>query len=568
MISFLKIENLAIIDSLSLELGPGLNVLTGETGAGKSIIADALGLILGGRASAELVRTGCQRLSVEALFEGPWRGRPAGMPSAMGIDAGDEGLIVRREVTSAGRSRAFVNGTLVTLPQLREIAMLLAELHGQHEHQSLLRAEGQREALDRFAEASAEAEAVSNAATRLRALIAERDTLRESERSDARRADNLRSEIVEIEAISPEPGEEEELQRVEGLLRNAEEVSLLASEICQILNEDDASVLTALGPVRDRLERLAGIDDRCGAALKALDEAVVGIEDALHAIEPYRERDDDDPGRLEETAARLAALQKLRRKYGPGLEEVVAYLAGAKADLEEIGSATERLEAIDTEVAAAARGYAQAAGRLSARRRAGAKALSARIGKELKALAMDGCRVEVVFEEHSDPESPARLAGKGIAVRSSGMESIEFLVAPNAGEDLRPLSKIASGGELSRLMLALHTVSQEKSDRRALVFDEVDSGVGGTVAESVGKRLKALAAGPQVICVTHLPQIAALADVHVRVSKSESGGRTVTSAARLEGKERVDELARMLGAPQAPTARRHAAALISGARES
>ncbi len=567
MLSFLRIENLAIIDSLSVDFGPGLNVLTGETGAGKSIIADAVGLLLGARGGAELVRTGCPRLAVEGLFEIADRPDLGRKLEAWGIDPGEEGLIIKREITSTGRSRAFVNGTLVPLAQLRETGEALADLHGQHQHQSLLRSDGQREALDRYAGAGEAAGKVADAAARLRALMAERDSLNEKGRELARREEILRSEIADIEGVAPAAEEHEELRREEALLRNAEEVQLLAAETCEILNEDDASVLSRLGTAAGRLARLAEIDDRCSAALRALEEAKLDVQEALREVEPYREPADFEPRRLEEVAARLAALERLRRRYGPALEDVLRYLEESRRELESLGSLSERLSRIDGEIVEAAGGYSETAAALSRLRREGAGSLKSRMRKELKAVAMEGCLFEVAFEEHLDPGSPARVGGRPIAVRPTGAESVEFLISPNPGEDLRALAKIASGGELSRLMLALRAASEERSDQRTLIFDEVDAGIGGGVAEAVGKRLKDLSRRQQVLCVTHLPQIAALADRHLRVAKEASGGRTRATAVALEGAGRVEELARMIGSPGAPTAKKHAAALISGRKE-
>jgi DNA repair protein RecN (Recombination protein N) len=569
MLSFLKIENLAVVDALSAEFGEGLNVLTGETGAGKSIIVDAVGLLLGERGGADLVRTGCERLVVEGIFE-PEPTAPRGALretlGAMGIEPGPEGIVLRREITSAGRSRAFVNGRLATLQQLKEIGEHLADLHGQHQHQSLLRPDGQREALDRFGGHAEIAEEVARASADLRALLSERAALRGTERERARREDALASEIREIEAAAPKPGEEEDLRREEALLRHAEEIRALAEEACAVLNEEDDSVLARLGTVRERIARLAAIDGRAGGALRTVEEARIALKEALREVEPYREAGDMEPGRLDAVAARLAALDRLKRKYGATAEDVLDYLARARRDLEALGGAAGRLSALDGEVEAASAAYAAAAGRLSRKRREAARALEAALRKELRALAMDGCRFGVELRPREDPAGEAVVEGRRVEPSRDGCESVAFLIAPNPGEDPRPLARIASGGELSRLMLAIRAASEARTDARALVFDEVDAGIGGEVVEAVAERLKALAARQQVLCVTHLPRIAAAADRHLRVEKSASGGRTRATVALLERDARVEELARMLGSAGAPTARRHAAALI-GARK-
>jgi DNA repair protein RecN (Recombination protein N) len=562
MLSFLRIENLAIIESLSVEFGPGLNVLTGETGAGKSIIVDAVGLLLGERGSADQIRTGAGKLAVEAVFEIDGRKRLLDRLEEMGLDAGPEGLVLRRDVNISGRSRAFVNGSLVTLQQLREIGEVLADLHGQHQHQSLLRAEAQREALDRFGGHGPLLEGVAAACGALEALRAERERLRAMERDRARREEDLRSTIEEIASVGPRAGEEIDLRREEGLLRNAEEVRALAEEILLLLNDDDAAVLPRMGTIRERLSRLAAIDDRSAEALRAVEEARLSLKEALRAVEPYREPADFEPGRLEAVATRLASLERIKRKHGPTIEEVLERGTLARAELEEMGGAAGRLSSLDAEIAAAARGYAGLASELSRKRVEAARAMERALAKELKALAMEGCRFAVAFETREEAASEVMIGGKRVAYGPAGVESVEILISPNPGEELRPLARVISGGELSRMMLALRTVSESRADARTLIFDEVDAGVGGTAADSVAIRLQGLSRGQQILCVTHLPQIAALADTHLSVGKSAEKGRTRVLVASLAGEERVEELARMIGSPEAPTARKHAAALI------
>jgi DNA repair protein RecN (Recombination protein N) len=564
MLSFLKIENLAIVPSLSVEFAAGFNVLTGETGAGKSIIVDAVGLLLGERGSAGLIRTGADHLTVEGLFETKSRKGLCERLEEIEVDVGEEGIILRRELADSGRSRAFINGRLVPLQHLKQVGDLLADLHGQNPHQSLLRPEGQREALDRFASAGNLAAKVESAAKRLRELLGERETLRSTQQEHARLADALRAEVAEIEAAAPSSEEEADLRREEMLLRHAEEIRSLAAMACDLLNENDDSALSRLGAIRGALEKLAAIDARCLDALRAVEESVVSLNEALRTVEPYREQGEYDPARLDHVASRLAAIDRLKKKYGSSIDEILVYLGRARADLRALESSVDRLEAIDEEVAAAARTYAAAADNLSRKRREGARELERALQEELKALALHGCRFKVAFEPHEDPDSEVTVRGRRMACRRHGIESVEFLISPNPGEDLRPLSQIASGGELSRLMLALRTASESRTDARALIFDEVDSGIGGAVAEAVALRLKGLARRQQVLCVTHLPQVAAVADRHYRVEKETVKGRTRTAVSLLQRSERVEELARMLGSPRAPTARKHAAALISG----
>src|SRR5882724_8612430 len=358
MLSFLRIENLAIIDSLSVDLGPGLNILTGETGAGKSILVDAVGLVLGGRGSADQIRAGEERLGVEAVFEIDGRDRLLERLEAMGIDAGPEALVLKRDVFAAGRSRAFVNGSPVTLTQLKEIGDLLADLHGQHQHQSLLRADAQRDALDRFGGHAPLLAEVDAACRALGALSAERDRLRGLERDRLRREEDLRLTVSEIAAVSPKPGEDTELRCEEALLRNAVEIRRLAEETAALLNEDDASALARLGEARERLSRLSAIDPRAVEGLRLVDEAVVAIREAVREVAPYLAAEDAGAGRLEGLASRVAAIEKIARRYGPTVEEALDRLASARRELAELGGAADRLASIDREIDAGSGAYA------------------------------------------------------------------------------------------------------------------------------------------------------------------------------------------------------------------
>jgi len=562
MLSFLKISNLAILDDVSIELGAGLNVLTGETGAGKSIIVDAIGLLLGERGGSDLIRTGCEKLVVEGQFDLSARDDLEEVFTAAGLQDSDNAeLVVRRELfmnekgDKGGRSRAFLNGHLVTLATLRTLGEFLADLHGQHQHQSLLRTEGQRDALDRFAGTLAVRENISAIHARLKALGAEQHELEGRERERARLEDILKAQVAEIDAIGPKEDEDEALMREENLLRHASEVARLAGQSFALVSEDDDSVLSRLGTVEECAHRLSAIDPRASEVLAAIREARVAASEAARMLSAYagRERNDEfDPSRLEQVAGRLAELDRLRRKYGASLRDVARFRGEALQQLEAIGGASARLEAIASERRTAHAAYMRLGAELSERRGRAAARLEKAVEKELKALAMEGTRVEIAVDQ---PE--------GAEPGPSGLDTIEFLIAPNRGEELRPLARIASGGELSRLMLAVRNAAQDGgADRRTLVFDEVDSGIGGRVGEAVGQRLAALGSGQQVLCVTHLPQIASFAQRHFRVSKKTAGQRTQAVVTRLDEEGRIDELARMLGGSPAETARRHAAALL------
>ena len=557
MLSFLKISNLAIVDEVTLEPGSGLNVLTGETGAGKSIIVDAIALLLGERGSIDLIRTGADRLAVEGLFDLSGR---SDVPAILHL-AGDERedspeLVVRRELTVTGgtlKSRAFLNGRLVTLSTLRRAGEMLGDLHGQHQHQSLLRLDEQRDALDRVAGTWALREETGELFGALKNLETEREELAGRERERARQEEILNRQIEEIAATEPKPGEEEELRREESLLRHATEIALIADETNRLLGEDDDSALSRLAGSSERLARLAAIDPDAERTHALVEEARVAVEEACGSLSRYLGADESegvDPARLEQVAARLAELQRLQRKYGPTVEAVLSFHESAVAELESLSGAEERLDELEKEIEELRSRYIERARALSKKRRTAATSFARRVEKELSSLAMGGTRVEIRVDAREGEAGPC------------GFDAIEFHIAPNAGEEPRPLTRIASGGELSRLMLAVRNAAGSSNDRRTLIFDEVDSGVGGRTAEAVGQRLAQLAHNQQVFCVTHLPQIAAFAGHHYQVSKKTLQGRTTVRLLPLDQAGRIDELARMIGGGRSDTARRHAAAMV------
>lgn len=553
MLSYLKITNLAIVEDVSIEPGPGLNVLTGETGAGKSIMVDAIGLLLGERGSVDLIRTGCDRLVVEAQFDLAGRGDAQEILRLAGLEA-DEGadLIVRRELLSTGRGRALVNDRIVTLASLKTLGEALADLHGQHQHQSLLRVDGQRDALDRFAGALVVRLEVAASFAALRALELEHAELAGRERERAEQEQLLRMQIAEIAAAAPRLGEEEALLREESLLRHAEEVTRLAARGFALISDDDDAVIARLGAAEECVSRLAAIDPQAEESLRAIREARATSSEAARGMSRYLDREEFDPVRLEQVAARLAELGRLRRKYGVTLQDVVEYHARATADLEALGGAASRLEDLVADIATYRGRYMRLAERLTATRKQAARRLEKGVEAELKALEMAGTRVEIAVH-----------GGPGADPSPHGLDEIDFTIAPNQGEELRPLSRVASGGELSRLMLAVRNAAQAgHTDERILIFDEVDNGVGGRVASAVGKRLETLGQRQQVLCVTHLPQIASFAHRHFQVTKVKTGTRTRAEVRQLDDAGRIDELARMLGDTPPETARRHAAALL------
>jgi DNA repair protein RecN (Recombination protein N) len=534
MIRFLSISNLAVIDRLELEFAPGFNVLTGETGAGKSILVGAVGLLVGGRASAELVRTGEDTAAVQAVFEKP--------------DGGE--VIVRREVSSQGRSRAFVDGALVTSAALREAAGSLVDLHGQHEHQVLLDPAAHLDLLDEFAGLTPEREGVAAAFREWQQVRDERARLAAAEQQKASRAEFLAFQLSEIDKAAPQPDEDQELMTTRQVLANADRLQRLCADAYTALYEGDDAALPALGTVWKKVGELAALDAKFTPYVEARETVKSQLEDLAFFLRAYSQNIDASPARLQEIEDRLALLERLKKKHGPALSAVIAKAHDLRRELHDIAHATERAAELDAELARTGSVYERVAGDLSTRRRAAAKDFSKALERALADLAMAKTRCEV------------RFTGNGEGAWSErGLDEAEFYISPNLGEDVKPLARIASGGELSRIMLALKTLASTDAPGKTLIFDEVDAGIGGAVADVVGGRLRLLGERFQVLCITHLPQIAAYGATHYRIAKSVKGGRTSTGVARLEGIERETEIARMMGGADVT------AAVLAGARE-
>jgi DNA repair protein RecN (Recombination protein N) len=520
MLRYLNIRNLAVIESLEVTFQPGLNVITGETGTGKSIVVGAVGLLLGDRASADIVRTGEETANIQAVFDHDGRE-----------------TLVRREVTSQGRSRSFVDGQLVAASSLKALGTGLVDLHGQHEHQALLDPETHLDLLDRYAMLSAERESVAAAFRDWTGLRLEQEAVLAKERDRESRCEFLRFQLGEIDRIAPVDGEDGALAAERGLLANAERLRRLCDEAYSRLYEDDSSVLGSLSAVWKRVAELRDLDPRFAAFTEARENVEAQLGDLAAFLREYGAHIDASPERLQEIEERLASIERLKRKYGPTLGDVLERRARCAAELAVFDSSAERLTELGALVSAAGERYLEMAGALSAKRRRRAPEFSKALVAELADLAMASTRFEVRFDDQLPLE--ARRTNRGTDV-------VQFYVSPNPGEDLRPLAKVVSGGELSRVMLALKTLATTDSPGKTLVFDEVDAGIGGRVADVVGQRLQALGRAFQVICITHLPQIAACATSHFTVSKAERKGRTQATVEALAGEARVDELARMM----------------------
>jgi DNA repair protein RecN (Recombination protein N) len=535
MLRFLSIQNLAVIERVQVEFDDGLSVLTGETGAGKSILVEALGLLLGGRASPDLVRTGEDTAVVEAIFD---------------TEGGAE-LVVRREITAQGRSRAFIDGALATAASLRELGARLVDLHGQHEHQALLDPQTHLDLLDRFAGADQLRAEVAAAWTAWAAARGERDRMLDLSTQRAARLELIDFQLAELDRVAPRPGEDEELSALRALLASAEKVRRLADEGYELLYDRDDAVMTRLGQVWKRIGELAALDARFTPYMEARDGVKSQLEDLAAFLRGYAAEIDASPARLQEVEDRLAALERLKRKYGPTLADVIDRRRELSAERDALDSLAGRLAEAESECDLRSARYLGAAKRLSDERRRAANRFSQGVVAQLRDLAMEHTRFEVRFLD-GWPPPPAEWTERGA-------DTAEFYVSPNPGEDLRPLSRVVSGGEMSRIMLAIKSLASIDAAGKTLVFDEVDAGIGGRVADAVGGKLQALGASFQVLCITHLPQIAACGARHYRISKRVEDGRTLTTVEPLDTTGREAELARMLGGAQVSDAARAAA---------
>jgi DNA repair protein RecN (Recombination protein N) len=535
MLRFLRIQHLAVIDSVEVEFDPGLNVLTGETGAGKSMLVEAVGLLLGGRASGDLVRTGEEVAAIEAIFE----------------NSGEE-LLVRREITAQGRSRAFIDGALATAGALKELSSRLIELHGQHEHQTLLDPSTHLAVLDTYgaleplltstAAAFDAMQAIHTELTRVQSAVKERDT----------RTDLVTFQLGELDrAALKDPAEDASLAALRQILASAERVERLCAESYASLYDSDDAILAALGGVWRRVGELSTLDPKFQPYVDARDGIKSQLEDLAGFLRSYADGIEASPARLQQVEERLALLERLKRKHGPTLADVIARRDALRRELDDLEGGDDRRVALERELAAARAVYLTAAQSVSAARRRTAGAFALALVELLRDLAMEQTRFEVRLSDGpvAEPLWTAR-----------GIDQGEFFLSPNPGEDLRPLARIVSGGELSRVMLAIKTLTatsrhgfSDAGDRPpstsapGLIFDEVDAGIGGRVADVVGRKLRTLGSAFQVLCITHLPQIAACADTHFQIEKRVERGRTKTTVKRLDGDSRVEELARMLG---------------------
>lgn len=528
MLLELAVENYAVIDRLRVRFHPGLNLLTGETGSGKSIVVDALGLLLGGRASSDVIRTGANKARVSGLFEIGDKAVSRVLEPA-GIEAEDGELLIEREILASGKSRVYVGSRPATVAVLRDLAPYLGDIHGQHDQQLLFLAEAQLDMLDGFAGAREQRGLVRGAYVQWRDAEAELKQLEATDQEKLRLLDLWQFQANEIESEEPRPGEDAELEEERRVQMNAGKLLENAGAAFEMLYEAEASAYTVLRGAIRKLEDASFADVR-----QMLEPAVIAVQEASDALRGYLGKLEANPARLEELETRLAGLGKLKRKYGASVDEILAFLATVRGQIAAVEGAGERMQQLRGELASLAAGYEQAAAALTKARLTAAKELSQRVEKELASLAME----RTVFQ--------VRVGSA--AWSESGVDRVEFLVSANRGEEPKPMDRIASGGEISRIALALKTcvIGAQKGPLRTLVFDEVDAGIGGIAADGVARRLKQLASVNQVLCVTHLPQIASFADHHYRVEKADVGGRTVARIEELSHDSRRQEIGRML----------------------
>jgi DNA repair protein RecN (Recombination protein N) len=558
MLLSLTIDNVVLIEHQVLELGPGFNVLTGETGAGKSMVVDALALVLGGRARPEIVRTGTREAEVAALFEIAPGSRVAAKLEAAGVPCDGE-LVVRRVVQVEGRSRAFLNGKLSTAAQLAELGPDLCDISSQHESVSLTDPATHLEYLDAYGRLDAMRDALGEKVAELAGIVREIDRVREADRGRAEREDFLAFQLREIEELDPSLGEETELEGERARLRHAEKLSKATQGAADRLYEGEDAVCDQLARLSADLDAAAAIDATLAPVARAVEGARSELADAARALSRYASGIESNPDRLVEVEDRWFRLQKLLRKHGPTTTELLAYRTDLKREGAELAGADTLRSDLEAKRDAAMAAVAGEARTLSRKRRDAAAKLADAIGKELTGLGMGRARVVVDVSPVPAPQAGELPPVDGARLTANGIDRVEFLIAPNKGEDPRPLRRIASGGELSRALLALKRVLAEKGPAGLYVFDEVDAGVSGAIAEVIGRAIADVARHRQVLCITHLPQIAALADAQYVVDKIETKERTKSSVRLLPQGERVDEIARMIGGVRVGDAARRAA---------
>jgi DNA repair protein RecN (Recombination protein N) len=547
MLRTLSIRDFVIVDAIELELASGFTVFTGETGAGKSILIDALALALGGRGDASMVREGAAKADITAEFSADesvhaWL-------DANELQSEEGSVLLRRVIDSAGRSKAFINGVAATAAQLRDLGEMLVDIHGQHAHQSLLKTDAQRVLLDTQAGLQEQAKAVAAAYKSWRAIAKQREEFETNARNVLLERERLEWQVGELEKLAVKPGEWTEIANEHSRLSHAASLIEGAQEALSAISESDDPILSRLSALSQKLGKLADIDDALKPVMETLEPARIQLQEAVYALNDYLGRVELDPDRLREVEARMEAIHATARKFHVQPEDLPQEFEVLSAQLQQLADATD-MEALRAQEEKLKSAYMEVARKLSKSRVKAAKVLSEAVTAAMQELSMAGGRFEVALQTCE----PAAY----------GLEQVEFLVAGHAGTSARPLAKVASGGELARISLAISVIASSATATPTLIFDEVDAGIGGGVAEVVGRLLKRLGQDRQVLCVTHLPQVASQANQHFQVSKRGVDGRTVSHIAPLDAKSRVEEIARMLGGLEiTATTRQHARELLA-----
>jgi len=564
MLTFLNISNIALIDELKIEFEPGLNLLTGETGSGKSIIVDALGVLIGGRFTSDLLKAGKERGFIEGLFSVDFNKDLRQLLVDAGIESdvkSDTELIIRRELALNGRNKIFINHQLATQTLLRQLQPYLVDIHGQGDQQTLFDATTHMDLLDTFAGTLQLREEVADRHRRWLAVRRELDAQGQEDAERFQLIDILRFQIDELERAKLVVGEDERFEDERRRLNNVEKLTTLCSESFALIYEDSDSAITRMRRAARQVEELSGFEPKFEQYLDGLETSRTLLEDLAFSLRDYADKLEFSPARLEEIESRLAELSRLKRKYGGSIETCLEHLARSQDKLRQIERSDETEERLREELSASSGAYLELAKKLHRERVRSAKKFERSVESDLDEVAMEHARFQIQITAPSESRLEDSENTEGFT--PNGMDQVEFYFSANVGEDLRPLARVASGGEASRLMLVLKTVAGATEFPRTIVFDEIDTGIGGRVSEAVGLKLKKLSETNQVFCVTHQPQIARFADAHLLVRKEAMAGRTEVSAVKLDRRGRVEEIARMLtGAEITETARRHARELL------
>lgn len=545
MLEELRIKNFVLIEDLAIKFGPGFNVLTGETGAGKSILIDALSGVLGEKMTTDMIRSGFDKAVLEGVFNIASADQVRTILEESGIDCDDEVLVLRRELFSSGKGRCFANATPIPINRLKEISDYLVDIHGQNEHQNIARIAKHREILDAFAGHQKLLEKINELYHRLFSLKEALNSQMTDEREKARRIEYLSFAIEEITSARLSPQEEDDLKNESQILANAEKI-FNDARLSSDLFKGEGGILPSLKKVEQCLSSISKYDPNISDTLDAIRTSLYSLEDAASFLRDYSRGINFSPERVNEVESRLALIAALKKKYGGTIQEILDYAEKSRRELDAISTSEERIEAIKAEYQTAVREAKTVALELSESRKKAAALLESKVMSELKDLAMGQTSFRVSITRETSPDGDIEADSKKYVLYPHGIDRVEFLIAANQGEALKELRRVASGGEMSRIMLALKNVLLSSDIVESLVFDEVDAGIGGRTAETVGRKLKSLAKNRQVLVITHLPQIAAMSDIHFTVQKSASGNRTITAVQRLNRNEKIREIARML----------------------